>query len=70
MTLIYGQCPRIDEKDRDICGRFLDADGNCPVHGSMWERCVKCQEEYLYPHLCRKHMLCGLCHPPVESKST
>lgn len=30
-----------------------------------WETCVNCRREYLYPHLCRTHMLCGLCHPEV-----
>ena len=30
-----------------------------------WERCVECGREYAYPHLCREHGLCGLCHPPV-----
>jgi hypothetical protein len=32
----------------------------------VWERCAgPCGREYLYPHLCRRHMLCGLCHPPT-----
>lgn len=35
----------------------------------IWEKCRQCGKEYRYPHLCREHMLCGLCHPPVESKS-
>lgn len=29
---------------------------------SCWERCASCAREYRYPHLCREHMLCGLCH--------
>lgn len=32
---------------------------------SAWETCAACGREYLYPHLCRKHRLCGLCHPAV-----
>lgn len=31
----------------------------------VWERCEGCGYEYRYPHLCRTHMLCGLCHPPI-----
>lgn len=33
----------------------------------VWERCSQCRREYLYPHLCREHLLCGRCHPSVES---
>lgn len=32
----------------------------------VWERCEGCGHEYRYPHLCRTHRLCGLCHPPIE----
>lgn len=32
-----------------------------------YELCAgSCGREYLYPHLCRTHMLCGLCHPAVD----
>lgn len=31
----------------------------------IYERCVKCKVEYRWPHLCRKHGLCGLCHEGV-----
>jgi len=31
----------------------------------IWERCSGCEQQYRYPHMCREHMLCGLCHPPV-----
>ncbi|HEX7173506.1 MAG TPA: hypothetical protein VF365_12980 [Candidatus Limnocylindria bacterium] len=31
----------------------------------LWERCTECKQQYRYPHLCREHMLCGLCHPPA-----
>lgn len=31
----------------------------------LWERCTSCGREYRHPHLCRTHMLCGPCHPPV-----
>lgn len=31
-----------------------------------WERCAgPCGREYQYPHLCRTHMLCGICHQEV-----
>lgn len=33
----------------------------------LWERCANCRREYRYPHLCREHMLCGLCHPRETS---
>ena len=28
----------------------------------IWETCAGCGREYAYPHLCRTHMLCGLCN--------
>lgn len=28
----------------------------------LYERCSGCGGEFLYPHLCREHMLCGSCH--------
>jgi len=31
-----------------------------------WERCTSCRREYRHPHLCREHMLCGLCHHASE----
>lgn len=31
----------------------------------LWERCTNCGKDYRYPHLCREHYLCGLCHPLV-----
>lgn len=31
-----------------------------------WERCAGCEKDYRFPHLCREHLLCGLCHPPVD----
>lgn len=37
----------------------------CNIH-VMWEKCEGCGREYQYPHLCRQHHLCGLCHPPVR----
>lgn len=30
-----------------------------------WETCTGCGNEYRYPHLCRAHMLCGICHQDV-----
>jgi hypothetical protein len=30
-----------------------------------WERCTGCGNEFAYPHLCRQHMLCGICHQGV-----
>ena len=34
-----------------------------------WERCTgPCGREYAYPHLCREHMLCGLCHPSAPER--
>lgn len=36
------------------------------VRDAWWERCEGCGREYRYPHLCRKHRLCGLCHPPID----
>lgn len=30
----------------------------------LWETCTSCGKDYRYPHLCREHLLCGLCHPP------
>lgn len=32
----------------------------------VWERCEGCGREYRFPHLCRRHHLCGLCHPPID----
>jgi len=32
----------------------------------VWERCASCGQEFRYPYLCRTHMLCGACHPPLE----
>jgi hypothetical protein len=59
------------------CGGQI-RDGECGCSGPIvrtlrtlraepvWERCTgPCGREYAYPHLCREHMLCGLCHPPV-----
>jgi hypothetical protein len=41
----------------------MAADATSPI----WERCEGgCGREYRFPHLCRTHRLCGLCHPPVE----
>lgn len=32
----------------------------------IWELCTgPCGREYRYPYLCRKHMLCGICHEGV-----
>lgn len=31
----------------------------------IWEICLQCQREFMYPHLCRTHMLCGMCHPDM-----
>lgn len=36
----------------------------------VWERCVGCGREYRYPHLCRTHGLCGLCHPAIREEAT
>lgn len=65
---------------RDICDCFIDqfpddmeqagalhpefytVVGRTPV----WERCAgPCGREFAHPHLCRKHMLCGICHQEV-----
>jgi hypothetical protein len=36
----------------------------------VWEKCQgPCNGEYEYPHLCREHLLCGYCHPPIDSRS-
>jgi hypothetical protein len=34
---------------------------------TVWEICAECGREFLYPHLCREHSLCGLCHPPFNN---
>jgi uncharacterized protein (DUF983 family) len=31
----------------------------------VWEECRNCGREYLFPHLCRTHRLCGVCHPDL-----
>jgi hypothetical protein len=31
----------------------------------VWELCTGCGWEFQYPHLCREHMLCGICHQEV-----
>jgi hypothetical protein len=51
--------------------RVIDEDGQELASGSpFWERCEgSCGQEYAYPHLCREHMLCGLCHPPLSDVS-
>lgn len=36
-------------------------DAVCPI----WEECEQCHQEFRFPHLCRTHRLCGLCHPPL-----
>jgi hypothetical protein len=36
-----------------------------PPVSDKWEACKRCGKEYAYPHLCREHMLCGVCHPPI-----
>jgi hypothetical protein len=60
-------CPRIVGMTKEGAGQQclmpLDAQGICELHGSAFERCVNCRREYLYPHICRTHSLCGLCHP-------
>jgi hypothetical protein len=30
-----------------------------------YETCTGCSNEFAYPHLCRQHMLCGVCHQGV-----
>lgn len=35
-------------------------------HTGVYERCVQCRREYRYPHVCREHHLCGLCHPEMK----
>lgn len=62
-------CPRIVGSNNGVgirCEHVLDVRGDCDVHGSAFERCRQCGQEYLYPHLCRTHMLCGMCHPPLN----
>jgi len=44
---------------------YRDKEGN--VSQAVWERCEGCGHEYRYPHLCRAHHLCGLCHPLIEA---
>lgn len=29
----------------------------------IWETCAGCGRQYAFPHLCREHLLCGVCHP-------
>lgn len=51
----------------DVC-RGLCAQQSGLQEGSdaVWERCTgPCGREYRFPHLCREHLLCGLCHPSV-----
>jgi hypothetical protein len=31
------------------------------------ETCTGCGRVYAWPHLCREHRLCGLCHPPIPA---
>ena len=33
----------------------------------LWETCVECGDDYAWPHLCRTHLLCGICHPATDS---
>ena len=40
------------------------------LQDATWETCVECGWEFAYPHLCRKHMLCGMCHPPTVRAAT
>jgi hypothetical protein len=50
-------------RDGDLTWVFVHDPSAEPV----WERCQgPCGREYAYPHLCRAHMLCGLCHPGEE----
>jgi hypothetical protein len=35
---------------------------------AVWEACEACGRWYRYPHLCRAHRLCGLCHPPIPAE--
>ncbi|MGV8972218.1 MAG: hypothetical protein ACOH10_07835 [Rhodoglobus sp.] len=30
------------------------------------ERCWGCERGFDYPHLCRVHHLCGICHPKYD----
>lgn len=41
------------------------AEERAKLAAGTWEPCVRCGKEFAYPHLCRTHMLCGICHQEV-----
>ena len=41
-----------------------------PPTTTIWEKCAACGDQFAYPHLCREHMLCGICHPPIDERAT
>lgn len=47
----------------ELVARLIELDEQEQV---IWELCTgPCGREYRYPYLCRKHMLCGICHEGV-----
>jgi hypothetical protein len=35
---------------------------------AIWERCTGCGQEFAFPHLCREHQLCGICHALKDAR--
>lgn len=59
--LLYGP-----GRGRPRAARCEPARGGAGVSSVLWETCTGCGREYAWPHLCRAHLLCGICHPTEE----
>lgn len=50
----------------DLYGERLNEYLGIDVTVEVLEECTSCGGLFKYPHLCREHMVCGMCHPPVK----